>query len=107
MNTFTYYLIMFFMIFVMPAYGIYLLRKTWKNVKEWTYYVHFKEGVRRPDLTAPVFQEFFQVEHITADGTVVITSKVNDTHLAKLISKECLIPLGEFNVTDHIVRMPH
>ncbi|MFC3928884.1 hypothetical protein ACVR05_02815 [Streptococcus caprae] len=74
--------------------------------KSWTYYIHFKKGVTSPDLTTPVFQDYFTVEHVTEDGTVVITSKVNDTRLRKIISTESQLSLDAFHVTDHIIRMP-
>lgn len=106
MDLFLHYAFSIFFFIVMPGYSIYLLRQRWKSIKSWTYYVHFKDGVAAPDLTGPAFQEYFTLDHVTEDGTVVIISKINDVRLRQLIAKECQLAAGDFHVTDHILRMP-
>lgn len=99
MNAFVRYLMKILTFFNVP---LSVHRSTQMlDTEVYTYHIHFREGVRCPALTAPVFQDFFKVEQITADGTFVITSKVNDTRLAKLISKECQLSSNDFIVTDH------
>lgn len=104
MNAFVRYLMKILTFFNVP---LSVHRSTQMLDSEvYAYHIHFREGMRCPALTAPVFQEFFKVEQLTADGTVVITSKVNDTRLAKLISKECQLSKAEFSISGGLMRLP-
>lgn len=106
MDIVLHYAFSIFFIIIMPGYLIYLLRKQWSTVKSWTYYIHFKKGVTQPDLTRSVFQEYFTIDHVTEEGTIVITSKINDVRLRQLIAKEAQLSVKEFYVTPHLIRMP-
>lgn len=66
--------------------------------KAYPYNIHFK-GVSVPDLTGPVFQEFFQVERVI-DDMVLVRSLVNDSHLKEIIAKECQLHLSDFAVSN-------
>lgn len=106
MDIILHYAFSIFFFIVMPGYLIYLLRQSWSKIKNWTYYIHFKDGVTVPDLTGPAFAPHFTVENVSEGGTIIITSKINDVRLRQLIAKECQLAAGDFHVTDHILRMP-
>lgn len=75
-----------------------------KRNQTWRYTIYFKGDA--PDLTAPVFQEYFTVEGKLDEHVIIVQSAINDVSLKDLLVKECQLSKAEFSISGGLMRLP-